>query len=88
MLNLVQHKMSSSVLYLSLFFIVPTWSAGRDCESSDGYIRDHQDNVTDNCDYECGWAQCGDVCINAKAGEWCDCGKKGMYKYYVIRGGV
>ena len=52
-----------------------TWTAGiRDCQTSDGYLRDHQDNATDNCDYKCGWMKCGDVCINAKEGKWCKCG--------------
>ena len=60
--------MNSSIICLSLLFFVPTLSAGRDCESSDGYIRDHRDNVTDNCDQECGWMQCGDVCIKHRLG--------------------
>ena len=51
-------------------------AAGRDCDLSDGYIRDHRDNVTDNCDQECGWMQCGDVCINAGAGDLCYCGEE------------
>ena len=68
--------MSSKILCLSIFFLVPTWAAGQDCESSDGYIRDHQGNVTDNCDYECGWWQCGDVCVSAITGDYCYCGEK------------
>ena len=67
--------MSSRILYLSFLIFVPMWAAGRDCDASDGYIRDHRDNVTDNCDYECGWMQCGDVCINARVGYWCFCGE-------------
>ena len=53
--------------------------AGRDCDSSDGYIRDNWDNVTDNCDQECGWMQCGDVCINVWAGSLCTCGEEKLY---------
>ncbi len=73
--------MSWSIIYLSFLFSVPTWSAAKDCESSDGYIRDHQDNVTDNCDQECGWAQCGDVCIHATAGALCYCGEERLTLY-------
>ena len=71
-----QGEISPRILYLSLLFFVPTWADGRDCDSSDGYIKDHRDNVTDNCDQECGWMQCGDVCINAVAGDWCNCGQE------------
>ncbi len=73
--------MSLSIIYLSLLFFDPTWSAARDCDGSDGDIRDHRDNVTDICDQECGWMQCGDVCINAIAGDVCFCGKKRLILY-------
>ena len=73
--------MYARFLYLPFLIFVPTLEAGRDCDSSDGYIRNHQDNVTDNCDYECGWAQCGDVCINAKAGARCYCGEERLDIY-------
>ena len=76
-----QGEMSSRIIYFSLFFIVPTLAAGRDCDASDGYIRDYWDNVTDNCDQECGWMQCGDVCINAMAGAWCTCGEERLRLY-------
>ena len=69
--------MHSRILFLSLLLFVSTWAAGRNCDDSDGYIRDHQDNVTDNCDYECGWWQCGDVCINVVGGARCYCGEEG-----------
>ena len=63
--------------FISIFLIIiPSWVAGRDCEASDGYIRDRRDNVTDNCDYECGGVQCGDVCINGGAGKHCFCEDK------------
>ena len=73
--------MSLRILNFSLLFIVPTWAAGRDCDDSDGYIRDHRDNVTENCDQECGWLQCGDVCINAVAGYLCICGTERLTIY-------
>ena len=80
MVLFMQHgEMSSKILFLSILIFVPTWAAGRDCASSDGYIRDHRDNVTDNCDYECGWMQCGDVCINSLAGKWCNCGEERLF---------
>ena len=43
--NMELGSSSSGILYLCLFllFFVPTWAAGRDCDASDGYIRDHQD---------------------------------------------
>ena len=66
-------------LFISLFIFVPTLAVGRDCALSDGYIRDHLENVTDNCDQECGWLQCGDVCINALAGSWCFCGEERLH---------
>ena len=65
-------------MILRIFYLLvylTTWTVGiRDCQTSDGYLRDHQDNATDNCDYKCGWMKCGDVCINAKEGKWCECG--------------
>ena len=74
-----QGDTSSRIFFLSLMIFIPTWAAGRDCDSSDGYIRNNLDNVTDNCDYECGWMQCGDVCIHSFRGYLCFCGeiKKG-----------
>ena len=66
--------MPSRIFLFSLLTFVPAWAAGKDCGLSDGYIRGQMDNVTDNCDQECGWLQCGDVCINAVAGELCLCG--------------
>ena len=72
-------RMFSRIIFLNLFIVIPTWEAERDCDSSDGYIRDHSDNravtVTDICDYECGWMQCGDVCINTKYAKLCQCGE-------------
>ena len=68
--------MSFWLIFFILSILVQTWAVERNCDSSDGYIRDHQDNVTDNCDYACGWAQCGDVCINAYSGSWCYCGEE------------
>ena len=50
-------------------------SEAKDCSASDGYIKDHRDNVTDLCDYECGYAQCADVCINEIKGGQCGCSK-------------
>ena len=73
--------MSFGILFFSLFIFVPTWAVGRNCSHSDGYIRDHRDNVTDNCDYECGWVQCGDVCISSVTGRWCYCGEQMMNSY-------
>ena len=64
------------ILLLSLFISVPTWAVDRDCALSDGYIWDHLGKVTDNCDYECGWAQCGYICIHAEAGKECYCGEE------------
>ena len=32
--------------------------------------------MTDNCDQECGWVQCGDVCLYSMTGKWCHCGEK------------
>ena len=66
-------KMYLVILLFSLIFSVPIWANSRDCALSDGYIRDHLDNVTDNCDYECGWVKCGDVCINGAVGKICVC---------------
>ena len=74
--ELVIGRMSSRIIFLNLFIVIPTWALDRDCDSSDGYISDHRDNVTDNCDQECGWAQCGDVCINVYVGDWCYCGEE------------
>ena len=71
--------MYARLLLFSLMIFVPTWVDGRDCDSSDGYIRDHQGNVTDNCDYECGWMQCGDICINAFGGRWCFCVRERLW---------
>ena len=59
--------MSWRTLIFLLLIYSPAWAAARECADSDGYIRDHRDNVTDNCDQGCGWRQCGDVCINARA---------------------
>ena len=42
---------------------------------------DHRGNVTDNCDQECGWMQCGDVCIHALAGDLCFCGEERLKLY-------
>ena len=74
-------NMSLMIQYLSLLFSVPTWAAGRDCSISDGYIRGHLDNVTDICDQECGWLQCGDVCINSLHGNLCYCGEERLDLY-------
>ena len=72
----VQGKVSTRFLFFSLLFF-STGSAGRDCDlSDDGYIMDHWDIVTDNCDHECGWVKCGDVCIFAKADNRCYCGEE------------
>ena len=64
------------LIFFILLILVRTWAAGRDCDLSDGYIRDHRGNVTDNCDQECGFMQCGDVCINAYADDRCYCGEE------------
>ena len=48
-------------------------SEAKNCSASDGYIKDHRDNVTDVCDYECGYAQCADHCINYYDGAQCFC---------------
>ena len=37
-------------------------SEAKDCSASNGYIKGHRE--TDVCDYECGYSQCGDICIN------------------------
>ena len=68
-------KMLCGMLVFSLSIVFPTLTAERDCNISDGYIRDNQANVTvtENCDQECGWMQCGDVCINAWVNSWCYC---------------
>ena len=58
-------KMFLRILLFSLLIFVLTWAAGRNCEHSDGYIRNHWDNLTDNCDHECG--------INVRAGALCLC---------------
>ena len=39
-------------------------SEAKNCSASDGYIKVPRDNVTDVCDYECGYRQCADRCIN------------------------
>ena len=62
------------ILLFSFLICVPTWVVGRNCDLSDGYIRDLLDNATDNCDQECGWLRCGDVCINALLQMQCFCG--------------
>ena len=67
------------ILLFSLIIYVPTWATSRDCEHSDGYIRNRLDNMTDKCDRECGWRQCGDVCVNLVGGKWCYCGEKKLY---------
>ena len=67
------------ILLLSLF--ISTSAQRKDCYLSDGYIRGHMDNVTDNCDQECGWLQCGDVCIRAVIEKWCFCGEKRLELY-------
>ena len=56
--------MSWRTLIVVLLIYSPTWAAAKECTELEGYIRNHRDNVTDKCDYECRWAQCGDVCIN------------------------
>ena len=61
--------MSSRIILFNLLIFGHTLVVGRDCDSSDGHIRDHRDNMTDNCDQECGWMQCGDVCIHAWTGK-------------------
>ena len=48
-------------------------SEAKNCSASDGSIKDHRDNVTDVCDYECGYYQCADHCINLSVGEKCVC---------------
>ena len=66
---------------LTLLICLPMLTVERDCETSDGYIRNHRENVTDNCDHECGWMQCGDVCMKAAAGSLCYCGEKTLDIY-------
>ena len=83
MAHAVQGNISSMMQYFSLLFFVPTWAAGRDCDSSDGYIRDNRDNVTDNCDQECGWQQCGDICIRLIFGKLCYCGGIRLESYLI-----
>ena len=73
--------MSMTILLFSLFIFVPTWAAVRNFSLSDGYVWGNVDNVTDFCDYECGWMQCGDICINAMAGK-CYCGEVMLDLYY------
>ena len=72
------------LLLFSPYIFVPTCAAGGDCDLSDGYIRDHRDNATDNCDQECGWMQCGDVCINVGSGNLCNCGEERLILYEQI----
>ena len=70
---LVTGQKESWIFFILIFF--PMWAVSRDCERSHGYIwnlRNLRYNVTDNCDEECGWRQCGDVCI--KLENFCYCG--------------
>ena len=50
-------------------------SEAKDCSASNGTIKDHRDNVTDVCDYECGYYQCADRCNSQNVGEKCACGE-------------
>ena len=74
MLNLSQD--SRRILLFNILIYFPNCISGRDCSISDGYIRGHWGNMTDICDQECGWRQCGDVCINAYEGFLCICGEE------------
>ena len=83
--ELRHYKMFWSIWILYIFINFPNEAVGMDCHTS-YIVRYNRNNVTETCDQGCGWAQCGDVCIDAGNGEWCYCGMLPMEKISLYHG--